>query len=78
METSLPEYGPFWRRGRVGEVSMHEGFGPGPQSSTSSAANHGDVHAGAGQRASPMNGTDEPDLHQQSSWSFRDCKGLEK
>lgn len=50
-------------------MGVHEGVGPGKQDGMSSAANHSDVHAGAGWHASPTAGRDEPDLHQQSSHS---------
>jgi len=48
-------------------VSVHQGIGPGKQDGMSGAANHSEVHASAGHCASPMAGTHEPDLHQQSS-----------
>lgn len=48
---------------------MCEGFGLGSGDGISSVSDHGDVLTSAGQWASPMAGTGEPDLQQQLSSS---------
>lgn len=68
-EAEVPQILPILVKRKSREVSMCEGFGLGPEDVMSRAADHGDVLPSAGQWASPIIGTDEPDLHQHLSSS---------